>query len=219
MGRPSADSPTKRKRKPKDANRPKRATSAYFFYLAHCRAEAKTTGRNVSKIAEFTKEASAEWRGMNGDAKKPFEVRAAKDKARYDAEMAMFKGKTVDPTKPKRPQTAYFLFLGDFRKKMKNSGLDHKDIIRQAGANWREMTDSQKKPYEEKSQLLQKDYDVELKKWREGGTTSGATGGAARQQQQQQVQVPANNGMEEDDDDEEEDDDDEEEDDDEEDDE
>ncbi|XP_060075409.1 high mobility group protein B3-like [Ylistrum balloti] len=210
MGRPTADSPTKRKRKPKDANRPKRATSAYFFFLAHCRAEAKTTGRNVSKIAEFTKEASAQWRGMSDDAKKPFEVRAAKDKARYDAEMAMFKGKTVDPNKPKRPQTAYFLFLGQFRKDMKNSGIDHKDIIRRAGAKWREMTDSQKKPFEEQSQVLQKDYDKELKKWREGGTSSGATGGVRQQ-------VPVNNGMEEEEDDDDEEEDDDEEDDDEED--
>ncbi|OWF35109.1 high mobility group protein B2-like [Mizuhopecten yessoensis] len=211
MGRPSADSPTKRKRKPKDANRPKRSTSSYFFFLAHCRAEAKVTGKNISKIAEFTKEASAQWRSMTPADKKEFDERAAKDKARYDAEMAVFKGKVIDPTKPKRPQTAYFLFLGDYRKKMKNTDIGHKDVIRQAGAEWRQLTDRDKKPYEEQSQVLQKKYDEELKKWREGGATGGASVAKARP-----PPVPANNGMDDDDeDDDEEDDDDEEEDDDE----
>jgi hypothetical protein len=55
---------------------------------------------------------------------------AAKDKARYDKEMASYKGKKTDPNKPKRPMTAYFIFLGDFRVKMKNRGIDHREILR-----------------------------------------------------------------------------------------
>lgn len=42
----------------------------------------------------------------------------------------MYKGKKSDPNKPKRPMTAYFIFLGDFREKMKNRGVDHKEILR-----------------------------------------------------------------------------------------
>ena len=45
-------------------------------------------------------------------------------------QMALFKGKTTDPNKPKRPMTAYFIFLSDFRVKMKNRGVDHKEILR-----------------------------------------------------------------------------------------
>lgn len=45
-------------------------------------------------------------------------------------QMAMYKGKKSDPNKPKRPMTAYFIFLGDFRTKMKNRGVDHKEILR-----------------------------------------------------------------------------------------
>lgn len=44
--------------------------------------------------------------------------------------MTMYKGKKSDPNKPKRPMTAYFIFLGDFREKMKNRGVDHKEILR-----------------------------------------------------------------------------------------
>ena len=45
-------------------------------------------------------------------------------------QMALYKGKKCDPNKPKRPMTAYFIFLGDFRIKMKNRGVDHKEILR-----------------------------------------------------------------------------------------
>ena len=39
------------------------------------------------QIAEFTKECSEKWRAMNSTQKKPFEEKAAKDKARYDKEV------------------------------------------------------------------------------------------------------------------------------------
>ena len=45
-------------------------------------------------------------------------------------QMALYKGKKCDPNKPKRPMTAYFIFSGDFRIKMKNRGVDHKEILR-----------------------------------------------------------------------------------------
>ena len=35
-----------------------------------------------------------------------------------------------DPNKPKRPSTAYFHFMADFREKMKGSDIGHKDVIR-----------------------------------------------------------------------------------------
>lgn len=45
--------------------------------------------------------------------------------------MGAYKGKSPsDAGKPKKAQTAYFLFLADFRVKMKGKGVDHKDIIR-----------------------------------------------------------------------------------------
>ena len=37
-------------KKVKDPNKPKRATSAYFFFLADCREQAKKAGRSLSKV-------------------------------------------------------------------------------------------------------------------------------------------------------------------------
>lgn len=47
------DGPGGRGKKAKDPNKPKRATSAYFFYLAHCREEAKKQGRSISKVSHL----------------------------------------------------------------------------------------------------------------------------------------------------------------------
>ncbi|KAL8589390.1 hypothetical protein ACOMHN_021542 [Nucella lapillus] len=192
-------------KKTKDVNKPKRSTSAYFYYLAHCREVANKQGRNISRIAEFTKESSAKWREMNETQKKPFDEQAAVDKARYDREMAIFKGKKTDPNKPKRPMTAYFMFLGDFRIKMKNRGVDHKEILRLAGEEWRNMTAEDKKPYEKKSIEAGKRYEQEMAEYRKNET---------KQQQQQQQQSMSAQKQEEDDDEEEEEDDEEEDDDD-----
>lgn len=83
------------------------------------------------QIAEFTKECSEVWKNMGAGQKKKFEDLAAADKARYDGEMAKYKGKSkVDDGKPKKPQTAYFLFLADFRVKMKGKNVEHKEILK-----------------------------------------------------------------------------------------
>lgn len=192
MGRPKGASPRK---KVKDVNKPKRSTSAYFYYLAHCREQANKQGRSISRIAEFTKECSAKWREMVGQQKKPFDDLAAKDKARYDKEMALYKGKKSDPNKPKRPMTAYFIFLGDFRIKMKNRGVDHKEILRLAGEEWRNMSAEQKKPYEKRSVEAGKKYEQDMAEYRKN---EGKAAAAAAQKQQ-------NNGADEEDEEEEDD--------------
>lgn len=164
----------------KDPNKPKRSTSAYFYYMASCREIAKKAGRNISKVAEFTKECSEKWRNLSSTDRKPFDEKAAKDKARYDKEMAEYKGKTaVDPDKPKRPQTSYFLFLADFRKNYVHKGdksSAHKLVLKEAGEKWRVLSASEKKVYEKKSQIEAEKYKEAMVEYNKKG---GATGGSA----------------------------------------
>ena len=61
--------------------------------------------------------------------------------------MAAYKGK--DPNKPKRGQSAYFLFLADFRAKNKGVYEENKDLLRAAGEEWKNLDDEEKKPYED----------------------------------------------------------------------
>ena len=70
------------------------------------------------------------WNALTVAQKKQFNEKAATDKKRYDTEMSAYTGKPAkDETKPKRPQTAYFLFLADYRKKMKGSDMSNKELI------------------------------------------------------------------------------------------
>jgi len=201
MGRPKGALGKNNKRKVKDPNKPKRATSAYFYYLADCRKEAAKTGKPPTKIAEFTKECSEKWRALTPEQKKPFDSAAAKDKKRYDEEMAAYKGKTVDPNKPKRPPTAYFLFLADFRIRMKDKGVEHKELLKLAGEEWRNMGADEKKPYEKTALEKSKEYEVAMTEYRRNG------GGASpAKQPKMSIPVPEDDDDEDDEEDEEDDD-------------
>lgn len=180
--RPKAEG---RQKKAKDPNKPKRPTSAYFYFLADCREVAKREGRSVSKIAEFTKECSAKWREMNEKTKEPFEKKAEFDKERYDREMKLYGGPgskkaSRDPTQPKRPLSGYFLFLADFRTKMAGSNMEHKEILKLAGKEWSELTMEEKTPYEQQSQEEQRKYEIAMAEWRRsgGGTQMMSSNGA-----------------------------------------
>lgn len=176
MGRPRIDGRPGQK-KAKDPNKPKRATSAYFYFLAACREQAKKQGRSISKIAEFTKECSVKWREMNPKEKEVFEGKAAADKSRYDREMASYgghSGKVKDPNQPKKPLTGYFLFLADFREQHRGEDIQNKDLLKMAGERWREMSDSEKLPYEQRSQGEQKKYESAMAAYRKGKSNGGA---------------------------------------------
>ncbi|MED6110975.1 hypothetical protein PIB30_117842 [Stylosanthes scabra] len=69
--------------------------------------------------------------------------------------------KEKDPNKPKRPPTAFFVFMDDFRKTFKEANPDSKDVKRvgkEGGEKWRSMTDEEKKPYLDKAAELKAEY-------------------------------------------------------------
>jgi len=160
MGRPKGSTNGAKRKLAKDPNKPKRPTSAYFYFVADKREEHKKAGRKITKVAEWTKEVSAIWREITDEDKEPFAIMAAKDKARYDEEMAAYKGK--DPNKPKRGQSAYFLFLADFRAKNKGVYEENKDLLRGAGEEWKNLDDEEKKPYEDQAAIEKKKYEAAM---------------------------------------------------------
>lgn len=206
MGRPTHDSPmTGKKRKmDKDPNKPKRPTSAYFYYAAMCRDQLKAEGKKITRVGDFTKEVSKKWNVLDTAEKKPYADKAAKDRARYETQMAAYTGKDVN--KPKRPQSSYFCFLADFRVQMKGSNLDHKTILKKAGERWHSLTPSEKKPYELAAEKEKEKYQKAMEEYNKGG---GAAGAAKKAKLALEAANAANGGQdEEEEDDEEEDDDD-----------
>lgn len=70
--------------------------------------------------------------------------------------------KSKDPNAPKRPQTAFFLFMDDFRKTYKEENPDSKggkEVAKEGGEKWKSMTDEEKKPYMDKAAELKAEYD------------------------------------------------------------
>ena len=73
------------------------------------------------------------------------------------------KAQGKDPAKPKRPQTAYFYFLADFREKHKGVQLKEGEKIPSlAGQAWQKMSKKEKDPYLEKVEEDRKRYEREM---------------------------------------------------------
>ncbi|KAA0066123.1 high mobility group B protein 7 [Cucumis melo var. makuwa] len=60
--------------------------------------------------------------------------------------------KDKDPNAPKRPPTAFFIFMDDFRKSFKEANPDSKgvkEVAKEGGEKWKSMTDEDEKETEE----------------------------------------------------------------------
>ncbi|KAL6187286.1 hypothetical protein ACLB2K_038686 [Fragaria x ananassa] len=77
--------------------------------------------------------------------------------------------KSKDPNAPKRPLTAFFLFIADFRKSYKEANPDSKDVkkvAKEGGEKWKLLTDDlmrlEKKPYIDKADELKAEFKKTL---------------------------------------------------------
>jgi len=75
--------------KPKDANAPKRAQSAYFFFSNVRRPKLRADNKDL-KMTEIAKLTGEEWKNLSSEEKKPYEDQAAVDKERYQKEQEAY---------------------------------------------------------------------------------------------------------------------------------
>uniref|UniRef100_UPI003980FBFA HMG-box domain-containing protein n=1 Tax=Salmonella sp. s58078 TaxID=3159699 RepID=UPI003980FBFA len=78
------------------------------------------------------------------------------------------KGKAAakDPNKPKRPASAFFVFMEEFRKSYKEKHPDNKSVaaVGKAGGNkWKSMSEAEKAPYVAKAEKRKSEYNKNLK--------------------------------------------------------
>lgn len=79
--------------------------------------------------------------------------------------------------RPKRPLSAYMIWLNSARESIKKENPDFKvtDIAKKGGELWRNMKD--KSEWEAKAASVKKQYEVDMKDFeRNGGDKSAATG-------------------------------------------
>ena len=157
---------TGKKRKERDPNAPKRARTAFNFFLDSFREDYKLQNPDAKGVVGVTKAGSEKWKNMNAEEKVPFEeqARVARDiytkaKQEYDdaGGQALFKLRKGPP----RPPTAYFMFLNAFRQEYKSKHPDVKGIkemSKEAGERWRGMNEMDKEPYEVKAKAAKDEY-------------------------------------------------------------
>ena len=150
----------------KDPNKPKRGKSAYIFFCAKKREEAKSNLGDGAKATEVTAELGKMWNALKASTKKDdkklltaLEAEAAEDKARYDGEMEVYvapseeelaamvpakktrKTSDKDPNAPKRAKSAYIFFCAAMRPRVKEElGEEGKSsIMSELGKRWKEL--------------------------------------------------------------------------------
>ena len=94
------DRKTKKRRKPEGA--PKGACNAYIFFSVDKRKELVAGGMTEKQAIS---EAGKQWKAMTAEQRRPFNEKAAADKARYERENAAFKGEPA-PSATKKSKTA-----------------------------------------------------------------------------------------------------------------
>lgn len=81
---------SRRERKPRDPNAPKRAMTGYICYSKQRRTSAKEEYPNL-KPRELTAKMAEEWNSMSDSQKAPFNEQSNVDKARYKAQKDNYK--------------------------------------------------------------------------------------------------------------------------------
>jgi hypothetical protein len=148
----------------KDPNKPKRGKSAYIFFCAKKREEAKANLGDGAKATEVTAELGKMWNALKASTKSAdkkllasLEAEAAEDKARYNEAMEEYvapsddelaaivpakkarKTSDKDPNAPKKGKSAYIFFCAAMRPQVKEElGEEGKSsIMAELGKRWK----------------------------------------------------------------------------------
>lgn len=173
--KPLADKGKKRRKRNRPGSHVKRAKTAYFFFLEVFRKNYVKDGDQIPRASEITKACGAKWGLMNEEEKRPHIEKAIADRKRYEGEMAMYR-KVRDPDKPKKPPTAYFYFLTDFRARMKGKPIEKgRRLTEICGEEWNKLTEDQKRPYLDRVAVEYKKYQEAMEEWRKKKGMQAAT--------------------------------------------
>lgn len=163
-----SNAPKARKRVEVDANSLKRARDGSAFVrcggcnkdvpvvlidMHNCSLDAKIKTNLDSQVVETVSEPKKQ-----PAERKKVATSAAEPKAKKTKRLTKIK----DPNMPKRPPTAFFVFMEDFRKTFKEENPDSKKgsvVAKEGGEKWNAMTDEEKKPYIDKAAELKAEFD------------------------------------------------------------
>lgn len=180
--------------------KPRGRSTAYAYFVQHCRQEHKRLHPNENVVfAEFSRQCAERWKNMGEHEKKHFHDMASNDKKRYDEEMKHYvppkgtkKGRRrqKDPSAPKRALSAFFWFCHDERPAVRSINPDMKvgEIAKELGRRWAAVNPDVKRKYEAMADRDKARYDREMETYKQGKGRGGGRGGGQMQHAQQQQQ-------------------------------
>jgi len=141
---------------------PKRFKSAFIIFSAEKHKEIKKRleeeGR-PEKTTDIAKLVSESWKSLSAPDREEWELKAEKDRARYEEEKAAYKGpwkipahsKKAQkyPTAPKRPMSAFLAYSNSRRAGLKklNPKATNADLSKMLSKAWKELDPSERATY------------------------------------------------------------------------
>jgi high mobility group protein B2 len=171
-----------RKQQKFQADGVKKARTAYFFFCDEKREELKGENESLS-FGAVNQKLGDMWAQLSPAAKKPYETKAEKDKARFAKEYNSAKSGAIErgefkenPMKSiKKPRTSYLCFSTDeaVRKKHAKKANDNKELMKILGEVWKGMSEKERKPYvdeaeQDKQRYMKEKSTMEKKLEKEG---------------------------------------------------
>jgi mRNA-degrading endonuclease RelE of RelBE toxin-antitoxin system len=191
----------------REAGRPRGKTSPYGFFVKMCYEEHKKKYPNENvQVTEISKKCSEKWKTMTPPEKQRFVELAQKDAERYQTEIAAFGGDDAvrkrkrgkkDVNAPRRPLSAFFFFSQVKRPEVQQGHPEWRvgQVAQELGRMWKDLTETDKKRYEEMVVKDKARYEIEMRDYKAGGGGVGvATGGAKKGRGGASTSAPAAHG-------------------------
>jgi hypothetical protein len=120
---------------------------------------------------------SQAWKDLSEPEREKWEEMGRKDKARYEMEKSMYNGPwkvpaskkmAKDPTRPKRPMSAFLSYSNSKRKEVKEKYKDAKtaDISRILAQMWKDCPEEEKQQYVDEEFRLRQTYKISMSEWK-----------------------------------------------------
>lgn len=132
------------KEKNKLHNRPKRPPSAFSFFMSEMFPKLREKNQGTP-IPDIMRLCSKQWKEMPESDRKSFASKAEVARSSYMEKLNEYKSNLG----PKRPLSAYLLFMQNFRSQIlkKQPELKVSEVGKLAGQQWRKLSEAEKKPY------------------------------------------------------------------------
>ncbi|KAF3501504.1 hypothetical protein F2Q69_00042681 [Brassica cretica] len=148
----------KKTKKIKDPLKPKQPISAYLIYANERRPALREDNKSVIEVAKLTGE---EWKNLSEEQKAPY------DKKKKETTKKKKKNEDVDPNKPKKPASSFFLFCKDARKSLaeEHPGINNSTRTAHISLKWKELGEEERQMYNGKAAELMEAYKKEVEEY------------------------------------------------------